>query len=118
LAAFQAHQQAAFVAEVAHWGAEASSAVVDEDPLAAEVDDSAHRVLAEISGSVWKVVVAEGAAVSAGQTLMVLEAMKMEFPVTAPSDGIVKTIHCRPGRSVDAGALLMTINLTEDLAAD
>jgi len=118
LAAFQAHQQAAFVAEVAHWGAEASSAVVDENPLAAEVDDSAHRVLAEISGSVWKVVVAEGAAVSAGQTLMVLEAMKMEFPVTAPSDGIVKTIHCRPGRSVDAGALLMTINLTEDLAAD
>jgi urea carboxylase len=117
LAAFQAHQHAAFVAEVAHWGAEASSAVIDEEPLAVEIDDSAHRVLAEISGNVWKVVVSEGAAVSVGDTLIVLEAMKMEFPVTAPSDGIVKTIHCRSGRAVDAGALLMTIDAIADFGA-
>jgi urea carboxylase len=111
LAAFQAHQQAAFVAEVAHWGAEAGSAAIDEAPLAAVDDDDAQRVVAEISGSVWKVVVAEGATVSAGDTLLVLEAMKMEFPVVAPADGIVKAIHCRPGRAVDAGALLMTIEV-------
>jgi urea carboxylase len=117
LAAFQTHQQAAFVAEVAHWGAEVSSAAIDEEPLAADIDDGAHRVVAEISGSVWKVAVAEGAAVTAGQTLMVLEAMKMEFPVTAPFAGVVKTVQCRPGRSVDAGALLMTIDPTPALDA-
>jgi urea carboxylase len=112
LVAFQAHQQAAFVAEVAHWGAETSSTAMEDEPIAAVSDDGAHRVAAEISGSVWKVVVSEGEVVSAGQTLMVLEAMKMEFPVTAPFDGVVKTLHCRAGRTVDAGALLMTIDLT------
>jgi urea carboxylase len=109
LVAFKTHQQAAFVAEVAHWGAEASGAAIEEEPVAADIDEAGHRVVAEISGSVWKVMVAEGAVVSAGDTLLVLEAMKMEFPVTAPLDGVVKGVHCRPGRAVNAGDPLITI---------
>jgi urea carboxylase len=109
LVAFKTHQQAAFVAEVAHWGAEASGAAIEEEPVAADIDEAGHRVVAEISGSVWKVMVAEGAVVSAGDTLLVLEAMKMEFPVTAPLDGVVKGVHCRTGRAVNAGDPLITI---------
>jgi biotin carboxyl carrier protein len=41
--------------------------------------------------------VAPGDAVTAGQTLLVLEAMKMELPVRAPGDGRVKAVHCKAG---------------------
>jgi urea carboxylase len=109
LALFEARQQAAFVAEVAHWDNEVDSETVDDAPIAQLGDDDAQHVTAEISGNVWKIMVAEGTEISVGETLLVLEAMKMEFAVTAPLAGCVKSIHCRVGRAVDAGALLVTI---------
>jgi urea carboxylase len=118
LAAFHARQQAAFVAEVAHWGNAEGSAAIEDETVNVMVDDAAHAITAEISGNVWKILVAEGAMVTAGETLVVLEAMKMEFPVTAPIAGIVKGIHCRAGRSVDAGALLVTIDLSGQVSSD
>jgi urea carboxylase len=45
--------------------------------------------------------------VKRGDVLMILEAMKMELPVRAPGDGVVKTINCRPGDMVQAGASLL-----------
>jgi len=113
LAEFQARQQAAFVTEIAHWGMEVDSAAMEDEPLAAMTLEGAHPVTAEISGNVWKILVAEGTTVAAGETVLVLEAMKMEFPVAAPTAGIVKAIHCRAGRSVDAGALLVTLEAVE-----
>ena len=50
-----------------------------------------------------------GQRVEAGQKLMVLEAMKMEIAVTAPSDGIVETLNCATGSLVSAGQNLMTL---------
>jgi 3-methylcrotonyl-CoA carboxylase alpha subunit len=47
--------------------------------------------------TVVSVNVEPGQTVTAGQTLIVLEAMKMELPVRAPGDGRVEAIHCRPG---------------------
>ena len=47
--------------------------------------------------TVVSVKVAPGDTVTAGQTLIVLEAMKMELPVRAPGDGRVKTVHCKAG---------------------
>jgi biotin carboxyl carrier protein len=44
--------------------------------------------------------VAPGDAVREGTTLVLLEAMKMELPIRAPSDGIVRAVHCRPGSLV------------------
>jgi urea carboxylase len=118
LAAFQARQQAAFVAEVAHWGNAADSAAIEDETVTVMADDAAHAITAEISGNVWKILVAEGAMVTAGETLVVLEAMKMEFPVAAPTAGIVKGIHCRAGRSVDAGALLVTLDVSGQYSSD
>jgi urea carboxylase len=109
---FRARQQEAFVAEVARWEREAGPATLEETPVPIVDDESGDGVLAEISGSVWKITVAQGESVSAGQTLLVLEAMKMEFPILAPRAGTVTSIHCRVGRAVEAGALLMSLGAT------
>ena len=46
---------------------------------------------------------AEGDTVDEGQTLAVVESMKMEFPVTAPSKGTVLSVRCKEGSGVTAG---------------
>ncbi|MCW5750390.1 MAG: biotin/lipoyl-binding carrier protein [Alphaproteobacteria bacterium] len=50
------------------------------------------EIKSEVSGTVWKVEVAAGSKVSAGDTLIILESMKMEIPVEAPVDGTVKEL--------------------------
>jgi acetyl-CoA/propionyl-CoA carboxylase biotin carboxyl carrier protein len=57
--------------------------------------------------TVRKIAVAPGAAVKKGDTLLVLEAMKMELPVRAPSDGVVASISCREGELVQPGVALV-----------
>ena len=59
--------------------------------------------------TVRKVLVAPGATVSKGDTLLVLEAMKMELPVRAPLDGIVSAVACREGDLVQAGVVLVEL---------
>jgi urea carboxylase len=60
-------------------------------------------VASPVPGSVWKVLVAQGDTVVRGQTLAVVESMKMEFPVLAPSDGTVLQVRCKEGSGVTAG---------------
>ena len=57
--------------------------------------------------TVRKVVVEPGASVKKGDTLLVLEAMKMELPVRAPAEGIVKRVTCREGDLVQPGVPLV-----------
>lgn len=61
------------------------------------------------AGKVWKVVAAEGAELKKGDTLVILEAMKMEIPVVMPSDGRVAAIQVSEGDSVEAGQTVATI---------
>lgn len=60
-------------------------------------------------GRVIQVSVAEGDAVTVGQGIVVVEAMKMENEMKAPVSGIVKTVHVAVGEVVEAGAVLVTI---------
>ncbi len=60
-------------------------------------------------GTVVRVAVAQGDAVSAGQTVLVLEAMKMEHVVAAPTDGVVGELHAAVGQTVDTGAVLAVV---------
>jgi propionyl-CoA carboxylase alpha chain len=67
-------------------------------------------LLAPMPGAVVRVAVAEGDTVRSGQLVCVLEAMKMEHPVTAPADGVVRTLPVRAGTQVEAGALLAVVD--------
>ena len=53
----------------------------------------ATEVAAHITGTIWKIEVKEGDKVTEGQTLVILESMKMEMPLEAPEDGVVEKIH-------------------------
>ena len=65
------------------------------------------RLTAPMPASVVRVEAAPGQPVRSGDTLIVLEAMKMELPVRAPADGTVKAVHCRPGDLVQPGVVLI-----------
>jgi biotin carboxyl carrier protein len=60
-------------------------------------------------GTVIKVLVAEGDAVTARQPLVVLEAMKMETPIVAPYEATVKRVHVEEGARVGGGTLLVEL---------
>ena len=60
-------------------------------------------------GRVLKVLVAEGDAVSSGDALVVVEAMKMENELGATRSGTVRKIHVTPGQTVESGARLVEI---------
>jgi acetyl-CoA carboxylase biotin carboxyl carrier protein len=64
---------------------------------------------AHITGSVWKIEVAVGDTVEDGDTVVILESMKMEIPVEAEDDGTVKEIRCEEGQSVSEGDVLVVL---------
>ncbi|MCW2582577.1 MAG: Methylcrotonoyl-CoA carboxylase [Klenkia sp.] len=70
-------------------------------------------LLAPMPGTVVRVAVAEGDTVTAGQTVLVLEAMKMEHVVAAPTDGVVGELHAVAGETVDTGAVLAVVTAVE-----
>ncbi|MBO3746475.1 biotin/lipoyl-binding carrier protein [Streptosporangiaceae bacterium NEAU-GS5] len=67
------------------------------------------EVRAEMVANVWKVLVANGDEVTDGDTLVILESMKMEIPVIAEDDGVV-TIKVAEGDVVQEGDLIATID--------
>jgi biotin carboxyl carrier protein len=67
------------------------------------------KVLSEINAMVWKIEVAAGQRVAAGDTLIVLEAMKMEIPVTAPRAGVVSSILVAEKQMVAEGEALAVV---------
>ena len=68
------------------------------------------EVRAEMVANVWKVVAAEGDQVDDGDTLVILESMKMEIPVLADSAGTVTTMHVAEGDVVQEGDLIAEIS--------
>jgi acetyl-CoA carboxylase biotin carboxyl carrier protein len=67
------------------------------------------NINAEISGSIWKILVKTGDRVQAGDTLIIIESMKMEIPVEAPEDGIVELLHVKETDTIEEDQLLVTI---------
>jgi len=71
---------------------------------------AAGSLVAPLPGTVVKVAVAAGDAVEAGDTLVAIEAMKMEHEVRARAPGTVAEVHVVPGQQVDAGRLLVVVH--------
>jgi len=74
----------------------------------------AGRIHAPMPGRVVKTLVTEGAHVEPGQTLVVLEAMKMENDVQSPARGVVRALVVHAGQTVDAGQLLLELTPHRD----
>ncbi|MBS6520410.1 MAG: acetyl-CoA carboxylase biotin carboxyl carrier protein subunit [Clostridiales bacterium] len=68
------------------------------------------KVEAGAAGKVFKVEASVGQKVCKGDTVIILEAMKMEIPVVAPEDGTVASIDVAVGDAVEAGAVMATLN--------
>jgi acetyl-CoA carboxylase biotin carboxyl carrier protein len=69
----------------------------------------AATVQAHITGTVWKIEVKEGEQVTEGQVCVILESMKMEMPIEAPSSGKVEKVHVVEGQAVNEDDVLVTI---------
>jgi acetyl-CoA carboxylase biotin carboxyl carrier protein len=67
-------------------------------------------VQAHITGTVWKIEVGVGDEVDEGDTVVILESMKMEMPVEAEEAGTVAEIRCEEGQSVQEGDVLVVLD--------
>jgi urea carboxylase len=116
IAQFKARQQAAFEAERERWR-ESGASVVESEPTpsadvavdVADIPDGCVPVGAPVTGSVWQVSVAVGARVAAGDTLVIVEAMKMEVPIAAEHAAEVVEVRTARGRTVSAGETVMVL---------
>ncbi len=106
ISAHKARQQAAFDSERRRWEATGQIGYAADLPAAHDADGMEElqpgclAVVSPVAGSVWKISSAPGQSVKAGDTLVLIESMKMELPVTAPVDGTVTQLRCTEGRSV------------------
>jgi propionyl-CoA carboxylase alpha chain len=103
--------------DLAHRGVEARAYVYTESEAQAarlmpprKAADSGKSVRCPMPGLVMSIAVAEGQEVKAGDTLAVVEAMKMENVLRAERDGVVKTIKAKPGDSLAVDAVIMEFN--------
>ena len=116
IAAFKATQQAAFDAERERWKAAGQAEYASDLTVAEAAPDSAlelpahgRAVASQVAGNVWTVSARAGDRVKAGDPLVVVESMKMEFTVAAPCDGTVHKLFCREGGQVAAGQDLLVL---------
>ena len=68
------------------------------------------EVEAHITGTVWKIECSVGDAIEEGDTVAILESMKMEMPVEAEDSGTVKEILCEEGQAVNEGDTLVVLD--------
>ena len=110
ISGFKAQQQAAFEAERQRWvesgqlsfSSEARDSAGDGGD-AVELPSGSEAVESHVPGSVWKLEVKAGDRVKRGQTLLIVESMKMEIAVEAPGDGVVVELLVSEGRAVAPG---------------
>ena len=118
IAQFKARQQAAFEAERERWNETASRETPgnapDEAPALDSLDvaglpEGCIAVSSPVAGSVWNISIEPGARVRAGDELMVIEAMKMEIPISADETGEIVEVRCARGKAVSAGETLLVL---------
>jgi urea carboxylase len=112
--AFRSQQRAAFDAERQRWIA-SGQAHYESEEVAPELGDDApldadqHSIDSHIAGNLWQVKVNEGDRVKTGDVLVILESMKMEIPLLATRDGVVREVRVQPGSPVRAGQRVVVL---------
>jgi len=116
IAQFKAKQQAAFEAERERWKQSGTLLTEGSSPVeapraseATEVPDGCLAVGSPVTGSVWQISTEAGARVAAGDTLLIVEAMKMEVPIFAEQAAEVVEVRCARGRTVSAGETVLVL---------
>jgi urea carboxylase len=119
IAAFEAQRQTAFDEERAEWQRSGEFDRVTEltdDPqgggqatAAIDVPEGADLIEAPFGGSVWKLLVATGDKVNAGDTIAVIEAMKMECPLESPGTGTIAALYMQERQSLQPGTPLLAL---------
>ncbi|HEV7605808.1 MAG TPA: 5-oxoprolinase/urea amidolyase family protein [Steroidobacteraceae bacterium] len=111
--AFRHRQRGAFEAERERWRAAgvAETPIVESPPKpdAPALPADCIAITSPVSGSVWQMKVAAGQSVEKGDTLVIMEAMKMEIAVLAESAGLVHSIHGVAGAAAQAGDTLLVV---------
>jgi urea carboxylase len=114
--AFTRQRQLAFQEELARWHADGqfnfATSKEDETQQAITLLACEHAVESTVSGSVWQLLVEAGEQVTQGQTLLVMESMKMEIAITANHAGTVSKLLVNQGSQVRAGQTLALITDT------
>lgn len=87
----------------------AAPVAVTPPPVSAPVAEGCTTVICPMAGLVFKCLVKPGDQVSVNQTVIVLDAMKMETPVVSPVSGTVRTVLVKEGDAVDEGHSLLQI---------
>jgi biotin carboxyl carrier protein len=105
-----AASQPAAAAPAAAMAKDAASVVTPPPQNAAGAQEGSSTIPAPLPGLVLDMLVKEGDAVKAGQTLLVMEAMKMENQIQAPFDGTVKKIFVQKGANISEGDKLIEIS--------
>lgn len=110
---FRDVQQAAYKRERERWIEQGISEYISEVDVAEVTEETLKEgemaLRSSMPGSVWKILVTEGQKVSKGDTLIIEESMKMEFPQLAPCDGVVTAVFVKSGDTVSTNQLLITI---------
>ncbi|MCA6124283.1 urea carboxylase [Bradyrhizobium sp. WSM 1704] len=113
IAAFKATQQAAFDAERRRWREmkldEAPVESIDAGVAATGIPDGQVGAFSEVPGNIWKILVEEGTEIAAGDVLAIIESMKMEINVHAPSAGRIASVPVKPGQTLRAGDVVALI---------
>lgn len=115
---FQQQRQAAFDDERAEWqrnGEFDRVSQLADDPAGApiapavQVPEGAEVLEAPFGGSVWKLLVEEGAVVEEGQVIAVIEAMKMECPLESPGAGTISALYIKERQAIEPGAPMLAL---------
>lgn len=115
ITAFTQQRQQAFDAELQRWietgqiNFETAQHVADDPALEETLADNEVAIESHVAGNIWKILVKPGEQVSEGQTLLVLESMKMEIEVVASEPGVIKSILKPEASQVVAGQRLMVM---------
>ncbi|AXQ29669.1 urea carboxylase [Solimonas sp. K1W22B-7] len=113
IAAFKSRQQEAFEEERQRWAAAGQDVVgaeAEAPPPAVDVLAAGERAVpSPVPGSVWQIAVQPGQQVRAGDTVALVESMKMEISVVASVSGTVRRVLCTPGQGVTPGQSLLVL---------